>query len=384
MKKIAIVTSARADYGIYLPLLRVLEAAVDFDLSLFVTGMHLCPEFGMTIETIEEDGYHIAERVDCLLSSDSPEGVALSTGLGVQGFGRAFQRTRPDLLVVLGDRFEMHAAALAALPFNIPIVHIHGGELTRGAIDESLRHSLTKLSHLHFVTTEEYRQRVIQLGEEPWRVTTCGAPSLDNLQQLSFLTAEQINNQFGALPTAETLLVTYHPVTLEYSQAEAQINALLGVLEKTGRPLLFTLGNADTSGRLLNQKVQNFVQRCPQAGMVENLGTRGYFSVMKIVAAMVGNSSSGIIEAASFDLPVVNVGIRQQGRVRGKNVIDTGSKTEEILAGIKQAVDPEFRAGLRGMINPYGCGQAAESIVEKLRRVELGSGLILKSFHDLS
>ncbi len=382
-KRIAVVTSGRADYGIYLPLLRLLEAADDFDLSLLVTGMHLSPEFGMTLRAIEEDGYHIAERVDCLLSSDSPAGVALSTGLGVQGFGRAFARSCPDLLMVLGDRFEMHAAALAALPFNLPVAHIHGGELTRGAIDESLRHSLTKLSHLHFVTTTEYRTRVIQLGEEPWRVTCCGAPSLDNLQQLPLLSAEQIAERFGVLPTAETLLVTYHPVTLEYSQAEAQVDALLAALEQTGRPLLFTLGNADTAGRLLNLKVQDFVRRCPQAAMVDNLGTQAYFSVMKLVAAMVGNSSSGIIEAASFGLPVVNVGIRQQGRVRGKNLIDTGNQAAAILAGIGQALDPAFRDGLQGVVNPYGCGQAAEIIVGTLRSVELGSGLILKSFHDL-
>lgn len=384
MKKVVIVTSGRADYGIYLPLLRALEAAPDFELSLFVTGMHLSPEFGLTLRTIEQDGYHIAEQVECLLSSDSPEGVALSMGLGLQGFARAFQRTQVDLLVVLGDRFEMHAAALAALPFNIPVAHIHGGELTQGAIDESLRHSLTKLSHLHFVTTEEYRQRVIQLGEEPWRVTTCGAPGLDNLQQISLLTSGQINDRFGIQPTPDTLLVTYHPVTLEYSEAEEQIDALLGALEQTGRPLLFTLGNADTSGRLLNQKIQEFAARSSQAAVVKTLGTQGYFSVMKVVAAMVGNSSSGIIEAASFGLPVVNVGIRQQGRVRGGNVIDTGNGTEEILAGIARAVDPEFRSGLQGMDNPYGSGNAAEIMVGKLRDIELNSGLVIKPFHDLS
>lgn len=384
MKKIAVVTSGRADYGIYLPLLKALDAADDFELSLLVTGMHLSPEFGMTVRAIEQDGYRIAERIECLLSSDSPEGIALSMGLGVQGFARALQRTRIDLLVVLGDRFEMHAAALAALPFNIPVAHIHGGELTRGAIDESLRHSLTKLSHLHFVTTEEYRQRVLQLGEEPWRVTICGAPSLDNLQQLSLLTPDQLKQRFGILPTPETLLVTYHPVTLEYSAAEAQVEALLEALKQSGRPVLFTLGNADTAGRLLNQKIQQFAARSPQAAVVENLGIQGYFSVMQVVAAMVGNSSSGIIEAASFGLPVVNIGIRQQGRTRGGNVIDTGNGTEQILAGIGRAISPEFRSGLQGMVNPYGCGNAAEAIVAKLRDVEITSGLLIKPFHDLS
>lgn len=383
MRKIAVVTSGRADYGIYLPLLRVLEAADDFDLTLFVTGMHLSPEFGLTVKVIEQDRYHIAERIECLLSSDSPEGIALSMGLGVQGFARAFQRNRIDLLIVLGDRFEMHAAALAALPFNFPVAHIHGGELTRGAIDESLRHSLTKLSHLHFTTTEEYRQRVIQLGEAPWRVTTCGAPSLDNLQQVSLLTAAQIKERFGVMPTAETLLITYHPVTLEYALAEEQIDALLEALEKTGRPLLFTLSNADTSGRLLNQKIHSFAARNTQAAVVHNLGTQGYFSAMQLVAAMVGNSSSGIIEAASFGLPVVNVGIRQQGRVKGPNVIDTGNTSEEIFTGIGRAVTADFRAGLQGMTNPYGCGNAAEIILAKLRDTDLHSGLTIKLFNDL-
>lgn len=381
--RVAVVTSARADYGIYLPLLRALRDAGDFELSLLVTGMHLAPEFGLTVRTIEEDGFPIGARFECLETADDPAGIARSMGRGVAGFAEVFARALPDLLVVLGDRFEMHAAALAALPFNLPVAHIHGGELTRGAMDESLRHSLTKLSHLHFVTTEEYRRRVIQLGEGPERVTCCGAPSLDNLCQVELLEPEEIETRFGVRPTPETLLVTYHPVTLEYTAAADQIDALLAALEGSGRPLLFTLGNADTGGRLLNRKVREFARGFPRAAVVETLGTQGYFSVMNSVAAMVGNSSSGIIEAASFALPVVNVGIRQQGRAHGRNVIDCGNGRAEIAAAIARACDPVFRAELQRMENPYGCGEAAQIILAKLRAVDDFRGLILKPFYDL-
>lgn len=384
MRTIGVVTGSRADYGIYLPILRAIAAEPGMRLQLFVTGMHLSPEFGLTVRRIEEDGFPIAERVETLLSSDSPEGVALSMGLGTQGFARAFSRTRPDLLLVLGDRFEMHAAALSALPFKIPVAHIHGGEITRGAIDESLRHSLTKLSHLHFVTTEEYRRRVVQLGEEPWRVTVSGAPSLDNLQAMKRLSAEEFRDRFGVHLEPGTLLVTFHPVTLEYEQVGEQVENLLEALRQSGRPLLFTSANADTHGREINRRIGAFVAEHPaRAQVADNLGTQGYFSAMSQAAAMVGNSSSGIIEAASFQLPVVNIGIRQQGRARAMNVIDTGYGSEAILAGIRRAIDPTFRRSLAGLVNPYGDGRAAPRIVERIASVKCDDRLMQKAFFDL-
>ncbi|APG27352.1 UDP-N-acetyl-D-glucosamine 2-epimerase, UDP-hydrolysing [Syntrophotalea acetylenivorans] len=383
MKTIGVVTSSRADYGIYLPVLRAILAEPNLRLQLFVTGMHLAPEFGLTVRAIEKDGFPIAERVEALLSADSPAGTAISMGLSTQGFAMAFARTRPDILLVLGDRFEMHAAALAALPFKIPLAHIHGGEITRGAIDESLRHSLTKLSHLHFVTTEEYRRRVIQLGEEPWRVTMSGAPGLDNLRDIQLLPKKEFHAQFGINLEEGTLLVTYHPVTLEYEQTGAQVNNLLAALQQSGRPLLFTLANADTLGREINCRIREFVAGTDKAQMVDSLGTQGYFSAMALVDAMVGNSSSGIIEAASFNLPVVNIGNRQQGRVRAGNVIDTGYSTKAIQNGISHALDPAFRHSLSEIANPYGEGRAASLIVERLLSAKADDRLLHKAFFDL-
>jgi UDP-hydrolysing UDP-N-acetyl-D-glucosamine 2-epimerase len=345
--------------------------------------MHLSPEFGLTVKAIEEDGFEIGERVEMLLSSDTPEGIAKSMGLGTIGFAQAYARFRPDILVVLGDRFEMHAAAVAALPFKIPVAHIHGGESTEGLIDEAIRHSITKMSHLHFVSTQEYAQRVKQLGEEPWRVVVCGALSLDNLSATRLLNREEVADGFGITLPEKFLLVTYHPVTLEYEQTERQVRELLAALDAIGLPILFTMPNADTGGRTIRRFIEEFLSKHPDSEGIENLGTQGYFSTMALATVMVGNSSSGIIEAASFSLPVVNVGNRQLGRIRGKNVIDVGYTRAEILAGIKKATSPEFRARFSDLVNPYGDGHAAERIVKRLKEVKLDNQLSLKHFHEL-
>jgi len=384
VRTIGVVTVARSDYGIYLPLLRKIQADPDLRLHLIVAGMHLSPEFGLTVKAIEADGFEIGERVEMLLSSDTPEGIAKSMGLGTIGFAQAYARFQPDILVVLGDRFEMHAAALAALPFKIPVAHIHGGEITQGAIDDALRHSMTKLSHLHFVSTQEYAQRVIQMGEEPWRVTVSGAPSLDNLRVTRLLAREELAARFDLhLDEPPFLLVTFHPVTLEYEQTEWQVTELLAALEVCGLPVVFTMPNADTSGRTIARMIEEFVATHSSAQAVDNLGTQGYFSMMALAAAMVGNSSSGIVEAASFELPVVNVGSRQRGRVRGTNVIDVDYKRTSILEGLQRALDPKFRAKLRGIRNPYGSGGASEKIIEVLKQVRLDDKLVMKHFHDL-
>jgi UDP-hydrolysing UDP-N-acetyl-D-glucosamine 2-epimerase len=304
-------------------------------------------------------------------------------GLGTIGFAQAYARSRPDLLLVLGDRFEMHAAVVTALPFKLPVAHIHGGELTEGAIDDALRHSITKMSHLHFVATEPYAQRVIQMGEEPWRVVVSGAPSLDNLRHVPLLSREALADRYDVDLDDPFFLVTYHPVTLEYEQTRSQIDALLAALEEIGATVIFTYPNADTGSRLIIERVRDFIADHQRAYFLVNLGTQGYFSMMNHATAMIGNSSSGIIEAASFQLPVVNIGIRQRGRVRGENVIDVGYSKEEILAGIEQATAPSFQRAISNLVNPYGDGQAAERIVEKLRQVELGQSLLLKSFHQV-
>jgi UDP-hydrolysing UDP-N-acetyl-D-glucosamine 2-epimerase len=384
VRTIGVVTVARSDYGIYLPVLRKIQADPDLRLYLIVSGMHLSPEFGLTVRAIEADGFQIGERVEMLLSSDSPEGIAKSIGLGVIGFAQAYGRFRPDILVVLGDRFEMYAAVLAALPFKLPVAHIHGGEITQGAIDDALRHSMTKLSHLHFVSTQEYARRVEQLGEEPWRVTVAGAPSLDNIQAIHLLSVEELETRYGLRLQSPPLLVTFHPVTLEFEQAEWQACELLAALDSAGMPVVFTLPNADTGGRLIMHRIEEFVQAHPLAQKADNLGTQGYFSLMAVAVAMVGNSSSGIIEAPSFGLPVVNIGTRQTGRVRGANVIDVGYTRAEILSGIRAAAQSEFRERLRQIENPYGQGQASQRIVDRLKSVPLDDRLILKRFLDLT
>ena len=383
MRTIGVVTVARSDYGIYLPVLHAIQADPALRLHLIAAAMHLSPEFGLTATMIEADGFEIAERIEMLLSSDTPEGIAKSMGLGAIGFAQAYARFRPDILVVLGDRFEMHAAALAALPFKIPVAHIHGGEVTSGAIDDALRHAITKLSHFHFVTTQTYARRVRQLGEDPWRIVVTGAPGLDNLRQIELLNAAELEDHFGLTVKQPPLLVTCHPVTLQYEQTAWQTGELLAALEAAQAPVVFTLPNADTSGRIIIQQIQEYVQRHASAQMVDNLGTRGYFSLMSLASSMVGNSSSGIIEASSFKLPVVNIGARQEGRVRAANVIDVGYERAEILEGIRQATQPAFRDGLQDLTNPYGDGTASEKIVHHLKTVALDDRLVIKRFLDV-
>ncbi|MBN1122997.1 MAG: UDP-N-acetylglucosamine 2-epimerase (hydrolyzing) [Anaerolineae bacterium] len=382
MRTIGVVTTSRADYGIYRPLLRAIVEDPALELYLLVSGTHLSPEFGRTVEAIEAEGFEIGDRIEMLLSSDTPEAIAKSTGLGMIGFAQSFARRQPDLLVVLGDRFEMFAAAAAAMPFVMPIAHLHGGESTEGLIDEPIRHSITKMSHLHFTATEAYARRVRQMGEEPWRVTVSGALSLDNLNQIDMLTPGQLEDRYSFDLSEPPLLVTFHPVTLEYAQTDQHIAALLSALDDSGKPVIFTYPNADTAGRRIIKAIDRYVDEHRTAWAVDNLGTQGYFSLMTHAAAMVGNSSSGIIEAASFKLPVVNIGNRQRGRVHDRNVIDVATTREAIRDGIKQAASDEFHAGLVDLVNPYGDGTAAEKIVSRLKSVELNDELLLKRFYD--
>jgi len=383
VRTVGVVTVGRSDYGIYLPILRRIQADPALRLRLLVGGMHLAPQFGLTSRHIEADGFEIGDRIEMLLASDTPEGIAKSMGLGVAGFSQAYARERPDILVVLGDRFEMFAAALAALPFKIAVAHIHGGEVTEGAIDDALRHAMTKLSHLHFVATEEYARRVVQLGEEPWRVVVCGAPSLDNLGALRLRSREELERDYGLELARPFLLVTFHPVTLEYERTRDYTEELLAALAAAALPVIFTAPNADTAHHEIVDLIRTYVRAQPSAWLVEQLGTRDYFSMLALAAAMVGNSSSGLIEAPSLGLPVVNVGTRQDGRVRGANVIDVGYGRAEILAGIRRALEPEFRQRALGRPNPYGAGHAAEIVVGRLAEIALDDALTRKRFYDL-
>ena len=383
MRTIGVVTVARSDYGIYLPVLRRIQDDPDLGLQLIVAGMHLSPAFGLTVRDIEVDGFAIAERVEMLLSSDTPEGIAKSMGLGTIGFAQAYVHSRPDILLVLGDRFEMYAAVIAALPFAIPVAHLHGGESTEGAIDEAMRHAMTKMSHIHFVATECYARRVIQMGEEPWRIVVSGAPSLDNVHRLRLLGRDELATQYGLDVSGPFLLVTYHPVTLEHGQTEMQMREMLAALEAVDTPVIFTYPNADTGSHVIIQMIQAFAARYRRAQITVNLRTQAYFSVMQYASAMVGNSSSGIIEAASFKLPVVNIGTRQRGRARAKNVTDTGYARKEIVAAVETATSPQFRASLSDLVNPYGDGHAAKRIVDMLKQVQLNDELLQKHFYAL-
>lgn len=382
MRTIAAFTGTRADYGILRTILRGISAAPDLRLQLIVSGSHLSRDFGSTVSAIEADGFEIAERVESLLASDTPSGVAKSIGMGVIGLAQTYARLQPDLLLLCGDRFELLAAASAAIPFVLPIAHLHGGELTEGAFDDQIRHAITKMSHLHFVTTPRCGQRVVQMGEEPWRVTVAGAPALDNLRTMTVLPARELERRLGLTFDEAPIVVTYHPVTMEYGSRHTAVDALLAALKGAGRPIVITAPNADTGNSDIKAAMQRFAEDEPNTVFVESLGTEAYFSLLTIASAMVGNSSSGIIEAASFGLPVVNVGARQAGRERGPNVIDVGDSTADIRAAIGTALSPQFREQLRGVVNVYGDGHAAERIVAVLRKAPDRPRLVAKRFHS--
>jgi UDP-hydrolysing UDP-N-acetyl-D-glucosamine 2-epimerase len=382
VRNVAVVTVARSDYGYLRPIMRRIQDEPGLTLQLIAGGAHLSPDFGSTVDAIEEDGFTVDARVEMPLSSDTAEGVANSMGLGTIGFAKAYAQLRPDIIVALGDRYEMHAAVVASLPFNIPVAHIAGGESSEGAIDEVIRHSITKMSHLHFVSTEVYARRVTQMGEEPWRVTVSGAPSLDNLSEITFLGPIGFSEAHGLDVSAPNLLVTFHPETRGEERTETQVGELLAALDSVDHNIVFTYPGADAHSRVIIDMIEEFAKRRERVKVIANLGIQGYYSLMSQTRAMVGNSSSGIIEAASFKLPVVNIGDRQRGRIRARNVIDTGSSREEILAGIRNALSPEFRNGLDSLVNPYGDGHAGERIVARLKSVALDHRLLKKEFHE--
>jgi UDP-hydrolysing UDP-N-acetyl-D-glucosamine 2-epimerase len=378
-RRIAIVTVARSDYGIYRPLLREIEADPDLELQLIASAGHLAPDQGNSLEEILGDGFRPVRLVDCALSSDRPGAMARAMGLATIGFVQAYETLAPDLLVVLGDRFEMHAATVAAVPLMIPIAHIAGGSVTRGALDDAFRHSITKLSHLHFTECEAHRARLEKLGESDWRIHVTGSLAIDNLANIELMSLAELNSRFGLALEQPPLLVTLHSVTREYAQTRAQTAALLAALERQPAPVVLTQPNVDPGGRLIAELFQSFVHEHPdRAFLVPHLGTRGYFSMMANALAMVGNSSSGIFESASFALPVVNVGRRQEGRRQPENVLQCDPESDAIADALATAVSPRFRESLTGMVNPYGDGHAAGRMIEVLRQVPLDQRLLVK------
>lgn len=383
-RKICVITGTRAEYGLLYWLMREIEAADDLELQLVVTGMHMSPEFGLTYRQIEADGFTISRKVEMLLSSDTPVGITKSMGLAMSGFADAYSDLAPDLVVVLGDRFEIFSAAAAATVARMPLAHLHGGETTEGAFDESFRHSITKMSHLHFVAAEEYRKRVIQLGEDPGRVYTVGALGIDNIKRLQLLSRDELENAIGFNLGKRNLLVTFHPVTLEHSTAQTQFKELLlalGQLEETH--IIFTKANADPDGRVVNQMIDEYVEAHTSTSIARNsLGQLNYLSAMQYMDGVVGNSSSGLIEAPSFKVGVVNIGDRQRGRLKANNVIDSVPERKDILAAVQRLFGREFQEGLAYTKNPYGDGGAAEKILSVVRSYPLND-ILKKRFFDL-
>jgi UDP-N-acetylglucosamine 2-epimerase (non-hydrolysing)/GDP/UDP-N,N'-diacetylbacillosamine 2-epimerase (hydrolysing) len=382
-RTIAVVTTFRADYShLYWPL-HDLAGHEDVELKLIAMGAHLSPQFGETVKEIEKDGLPIAARLECLLSSDTDVGMAKTLGVAVLSLADLLGQMRPDLLLLIADRYEMLAPAAVALTLRIPIAHIEGGEISEGAIDDAVRNALTKMSHIHFTSTEGARARVIAMGEEPWRVHRAGAPSLDHLRRSHLYGVHALEQRFDLDLQRPTILVAYHPVTIMRDTTQ-EADSLFAALREVDAQILFCYPNADAGSHALIKRTRDFLSAHSDARVYVNLDSVTYWSLLRQVALLIGNSSSGIMEAASFALPVVNVGFRQKGRERAHNVLDAEPDTKAILAKIAQAMSPGFRDSLAGMTNPYGDGHASEKIVQVLTTVSLSEGLIVKRADTIS
>ncbi|WP_300435886.1 UDP-N-acetylglucosamine 2-epimerase [Zoogloea sp.] len=382
-RKICVVTGTRAEFGLMRWLMQEIQQTPGLELQVLATGMHLSPEFGLTYQEIEQAGFAIDARVEMLLSADTATAVTKSMGLGMIGYADAYARLSPDLIVVLGDRFEIFAATAAALIAGIPVAHLHGGETTEGAFDEAIRHSITKMSHLHFVAAEDYRKRVIQLGEQPERVFLVGGLGIDAINRITLLDRAALEASLDFKLGLRNLLITFHPVTLEgqsSGQQMAELLAALGELDDTH--LIFTMPNADTGGRELAAMVDAFVATHPNARVYSSLGQLRYLSCMKLVDGVVGNSSSGLAEAPSMGIGTVNIGDRQKGRLAADSVINCPPERQAIHAALQHLYSAEFRQSLPTMVNPYGNGGASEKIVQILKDYPL-DGILKKSFYNL-
>jgi GDP/UDP-N,N'-diacetylbacillosamine 2-epimerase (hydrolysing) len=381
-RKICVITGTRAEYGLLRWVMQGIRDDPDLMLQIIVTGMHMSPEFGLTYREIEQDGFQLDRKVEMLTSSDTPVGIAKSMGLGLIGFADALSELRPDLIVVLGDRFEIFSAVAAALVARIPVAHLHGGEGTEGLIDESIRHSITKMSHLHFVAAEEYRRRVIQLGEQPERVFLVGGLGVDSIKRLKLLDGKELEASLGFKLGPKSLLVTFHPVTLENTTAAAQMTELLAALaELQDTQLIFTMPNADTDGRILIRMLEQFVAQHSNAHAFTSLGQLRYLSCIAQVDGVVGNSSSGLAEVPSFKKGTINIGDRQRGRLQATSVINCEPNRLAVGSALQRLYSSDFRATLSGVRNPYGEGDASEKVIEAIKSVVLDN-LIKKRFYD--
>ena len=384
MRKICVVTGTRAEYGLLSRLMKKIQEDPSLELQVIATNMHLSPEFGLTYREIEKDGFGINKKVEMLLSADTATSVVKSLGLGVIGFADAYEDLKPDLIVVLGDRYEMLGAVSSALFFQIPVAHISGGDVTEGAYDDAIRHSMTKMSHLHFTSTEVYRKRVIQLGEQPSTVFNVGAIGLDNIRQMELLDRKAFEESIGGFSLGEkSMLITFHPVTLENQTAREQFAALLHAVDRTGYRLIFTKPNSDSDGRVIITMIDEYVKNHPEKSVAFiSLGYLRYLSALQYVDVVVGNSSSGIVEVPSFGIPTINIGDRQKGRLRADSVIDCTPEKTAIMAALEEAESSAFREKARCTVNPYEQPDTVQQIFDTIKYHPLDS-LIKKHFYDL-
>ncbi|MCT7516375.1 UDP-N-acetylglucosamine 2-epimerase [Aliarcobacter cryaerophilus] len=383
MKKICVVTGTRAEYGLLYWFLKEIESDKELQLQVIVTGMHLSPEFGLTYKEIEKE-FKINKKIEMLLSSDTSVGISKSMGLAQISFAESYDELKPDIVIVLGDRYEIFSATSAAMIARIPIAHIHGGEKTEGAFDESIRHSITKMSHLHFTATNEYKNRVIQLGEHPSRVFNVGGMGIENIKRLKLLSKDEFEKSIEFKLNSKNILVTFHPVTLENSTAKEQFQQLLDAIDELeDTNIIFTKANSDTDGRVINQMIDEYVTKNSHKSIVfTSLGQLRYLSALQYVDAVVGNSSSGLAEAPSFRIGTINIGDRQKGRIKASSVIDCEANKNSIVKAFEKLYSKEFQNSLINVKNPYGDGCASKRIVEILKNVDL-KNILKKSFYDL-
>lgn len=385
MRKICVFTGTRAEYGIMSRLMRMIQDDSDLQLQIIATNMHLSPEFGLTYKEIEADGFLIDKKVEMLLSSDTANGTVKSMGLATIGFADALEDLKPDLAIILGDRYEMLAAAEACLIYKIPIAHIAGGAISEGAYDDAIRHCITKLSHIHFTETEEYRNRVIQLGEQPENVICTGALGVNNIRNEEIMSLDELERSINFNLGNKFLLVTFHPVTMETGTAAEQCDNLLTALKEINDEykILFTLPNSDTDGRIIIKRINDFVSKEPlKAYAITSLGKKRYYSALKYASAVVGNSSSGLVEAPSFNIPTLNIGNRQLGRTRGESVVDVPATLDGMRDGLRIALSSEFITKAKASMNPYEKANTLQIMFDKIKNYPLES-LIQKSFYNL-
>jgi GDP/UDP-N,N'-diacetylbacillosamine 2-epimerase (hydrolysing) len=382
-RKVCVVTGTRAEYGLLYWLMKEIDTDKDLELQIIATGMHLSAEFGNTYQQIEKDGFTIDKKVDIALSSDTEVAISKSMGLGMAGFADAFDELQPDLLVVLGDRFEIFSAVSASMIAKIPVAHLHGGETTEGAFDEYIRHSITKMSHLHFTATEVYKNRVIQLGEHPERVFNVGGLGVDNINKLKLLSKIDFEKSIDFKLGKNNILVTFHPVTLEKSTSEIQFQALLSsISELKNTKIIFTKANSDTDGRIINSMISDYVAKHDNVIAFASMGQLNYLSAMQFVDGVVGNSSSGLLEAPSFKIGTINIGDRQKGRIKADSVINCLPEKQSIDAALKRLYSNDFRSIINEVESPYGYGGASRQIKEIIKNIYLND-ILKKTFYDL-